>query len=166
MSQVSNLQTVPAELGLVLFAFAGGLFVTDKFANMSANWLRYWVAAMALDRRLVEFQIDWARLTLTEPQSSSQFSEAGAQADESNVVEMPASATPAVQKPEKREPTTTQKLDLIGDFLGDVFDLTEQECNEWAKQFRQSQSELAQYLKLKQIEPTERPSRRRPSGAR
>jgi hypothetical protein len=156
----ADAKVVPAEMGLVLFAAAAGLLVADRFANLSANWLRYRIAHMSLHRRLVEFQIEWARITLLGP-------EAAVATESANVVGMDASSVPPMQerlKPDERY--IERKLDLVREFLIEVFELTEQECNEWAKQFTQSQSELAQYLKMKQIEPLQAASRRRSSGGR
>jgi hypothetical protein len=48
------------EYGYVLLALAGALVVGDRVFGLSSRWMRYMVTAMALQRRLAQFEMDWA----------------------------------------------------------------------------------------------------------
>jgi hypothetical protein len=115
----TSLDEVPAEVGLVLLALAGGLMAADRFANISENWMRYVIAMLSLRRMLVEFEM------------------ASVQADQ---VSEPKDNKP----PDKAQ----LEYDRIKNFLNAVFDLVQHETQEWADEFRKNRSELEGYLKV------------------
>lgn len=121
----TGIETVPAEIGLILFGVAAGLLAVDRFSNVSSNWLRYKAAAMALDRRLIEFRLAWLRRSL-------------------NLFEKSDSPPSEVANPELVR--NTEKLDAVCAFFTAIFDLVEQETQEWAKAFQRSQQDFDQYL--------------------
>lgn len=48
------------EYGYVLLALAGALVIGDRVFGLSSRWMRYMVTAVVLQRRLAQFEIDWA----------------------------------------------------------------------------------------------------------
>jgi ABC-type multidrug transport system fused ATPase/permease subunit len=121
----TSLQEVPAEVGLVLLALAGGLMAADRFANLSENWMRYVVAMLSLQRMHVEFQM--ASVQTNEPVKD-------ANSDKKD------------NKPPENK--TQLEYDRIKNFLNAVFDLVQHETQEWADEFRKNRSELEGYLKV------------------
>jgi hypothetical protein len=51
-----------AEAALVLLGAAGGFNLIDHLASLSTGWMRYVSTAMVLDKELVKFHFEWARL--------------------------------------------------------------------------------------------------------
>lgn len=151
----SSIDTVPAELGLMLFALAGGLLAADRFGNLSSNWLRFAAAALVLERRLVEFRLSWFRAALVTPSPARPVTEPPAEPDAGGSVE-----------PSPPADEMLVRFEAINGFLAQTFDLIEQETDEWAKAYRQSQTELQTYLtrpaatERSRTSPAARPGRR------
>jgi hypothetical protein len=50
-----------AEAGYLLIGIAGGCIALDRFFGYSTGWIRYMTSALALDKSLEEFRMEWAR---------------------------------------------------------------------------------------------------------
>jgi hypothetical protein len=50
--------------GYVFLALSGAAVLLDKLFGFSSRWMRYMSTAMALQRRLAEFELDWAAVWL------------------------------------------------------------------------------------------------------
>jgi hypothetical protein len=46
--------------GYVFLALSGATVLLDRLFGLSSRWMRYMTTAMALQRRLAEFEMDWA----------------------------------------------------------------------------------------------------------
>ena len=51
------------QLGYLLLAIAGGLFLLDKYFGYSTGWMRYIVAMQAIEKAREAFRLDWAALS-------------------------------------------------------------------------------------------------------
>jgi hypothetical protein len=47
--------------GYLLLAIAGGCVAMDRFFGYSSGWIRYMTTALALEKSLEEFRLEWAR---------------------------------------------------------------------------------------------------------
>jgi hypothetical protein len=63
--RVSGVKAVGAEWGYVLLALAAACVGLDRFFGFSSAWMRYLTTSMALQRLLLEFQMDWAIMNAT-----------------------------------------------------------------------------------------------------
>ena len=50
-----------AEAGYLLIGIAGGCIALDRFFGYSTGWIRYMTTALAIDKSLEEFRMEWAR---------------------------------------------------------------------------------------------------------
>jgi hypothetical protein len=50
-----------AEAGYLLIGIAGGCIALDRFFGYSSGWIRCMTTALALDKSLEEFRMEWAR---------------------------------------------------------------------------------------------------------
>lgn len=50
-----------AEAGYLLIGIAAGCVALDRFFGFSTGWIRYITAALALEKSLEEFRMEWAR---------------------------------------------------------------------------------------------------------
>lgn len=51
---------VPSPLGYLMFVLVGACLLVNTVIGVSSGWIRYVISAMALQRQLDEFQLDWA----------------------------------------------------------------------------------------------------------
>jgi len=107
-----------AEWGYVLLALAAACLAFDHFFGLSSGWMRDIATAQALQRRLADFQLDWAAETAT------------------------AALEPAALEPGRRAVLVRRRLDLLRAFVTDTGDLTRAETAEWLTEFRHSVAQL------------------------
>jgi len=50
-----------AEAGYLLIGIAAGSIALDRFFGYSTGWIRYMTTALAIDKSLEEFRLEWAR---------------------------------------------------------------------------------------------------------
>ncbi|WP_169796551.1 SLATT domain-containing protein [Chondromyces crocatus] len=60
--EIQHLPVEVGQLGYVAFALAAGCIVIDRVFCLSTGWTRLMGSALALQRALAEFQLDWARM--------------------------------------------------------------------------------------------------------
>jgi hypothetical protein len=102
------------ELGYVFLALAAACVAVDRFFGFSSAWMRYMVTSVALQRRLVEFQMDWIKL---------------------NARNQGEPLTPE---------RVQELLQLLGDFGAAIVEHVEQETLGWVAEFRSSLHQLDQ----------------------
>lgn len=51
------------QAGYLLIAVAAGCYGLDRFFGYSSGWIRYVTTAMAIEKSLEEYRMEWARLT-------------------------------------------------------------------------------------------------------
>lgn len=58
---ISRLPYDFAETGYLLLGIAAGCVALDRFFGFSTGWIRYITAALAIEKSLEEFRLEWAR---------------------------------------------------------------------------------------------------------
>jgi hypothetical protein len=68
--RASGIETLRAEWGYVLLALAAACLGLDRFFGFSSAWMRYLMTSMALQRLLLDFQMDWSMANARMEQAS------------------------------------------------------------------------------------------------
>jgi hypothetical protein len=139
-------ETVPAELGLVLFGVAAGLLLADRFGNISANWLRYRSTAMVLESRLLEFRMAWWGSILVPPEKEN----------ETNQPTLPLTLPNNDGLSSLEKTRAIAQLNTVNAFFAATFDLVDNETREWATTFQKTQGDFESYLRIAQETSTQR----------
>lgn len=99
--------------GYVFLALAGTCVAFDHFLGLSSRWMRDMITAQRIQRRLRQFQIDWAGLNARQAMNA-----------------------------EASRPDVPGYLDLLRGFLIDVSDITINETAEWVSEFQAGIAQL------------------------
>lgn len=102
------------ELGYVFLAAAAACVALDRFFGFSSSWMRYMLTSVALQRLLIEFQIDWIKLN-AHNQGESLTAE-----------------------------RVQELLQRLGDFAAAIVEHVEQETLAWVAEFQSSLHQLDQ----------------------
>jgi hypothetical protein len=130
-SRVMNISEVSAELALGLLGIAGGLHLIDRLIGASSGWMRYTVAAMKIQQKLLNFQFDWNELL---------GPKAPAQSAEDNGPPKNPDSDPK-RPPEKAASDKGRAItlfELARDFCDNVVDSVADETEKWASEFSDS----------------------------
>lgn len=123
------------QLGYLIIAVGAGLIALDKFFGYSSGWIRYITTALAIERSIDEFRLEWAR------------------------------ATAALQGNQPTAEQLDRLLQLCKDFAVSVRSQVEQETKAWVLEFQSNLADLEKSLKARAEEAKAPAAKRAATGA-
>jgi hypothetical protein len=127
----SSTGSINPNLGYIFLAVAAGCVAFDHFFGLSSGWMRDITAIQVLQNRLTRYHLEWARW---------QSTHAGALSGTGS---------------EAADEATAIGLDLIGDLVVDLAQLTESETAQWVAEFSNSMAALRKEATPSVVSPEE-----------